>query len=57
MASAKRCTFATRIRTGIELHWDRPKEQWPRVEDSSGEVLMMTAPLDLDNLLREEQAA
>jgi catechol 2,3-dioxygenase len=42
---------------GIELYWDRPKEQWPRAGDSPGEVLIMSAPLDLDDLLREEQAA
>jgi catechol 2,3-dioxygenase len=41
---------------GIELYWDRPKEQWPRSSDGSG-IAMMTARLDLDDLLREEQAA
>lgn len=34
---------------GVELYWDRPKEQWPRTKD--GEVDMFTRPLDLRNLL------
>ena len=36
---------------GIELYWDRPKEQWPRTSD--GKVSMYTRPLDLDNLMAE----
>ena len=36
---------------GIELYWDRPKEQWPRT--SKGELGMGTEPLDLEGLLRE----
>ncbi|HVF70264.1 MAG TPA: VOC family protein [Chthoniobacterales bacterium] len=36
---------------GVELYWDRPKEQWPRGPD--GEQAMFTRPLDLDDLLRE----
>ena len=36
---------------GIELCWDRPKEQWPRRAD--GSFTMFTAPLDLADLLRE----
>jgi catechol 2,3-dioxygenase len=36
---------------GIELYWDRPKEQWPRQAD--GRLAMITARLDLDDLLRE----
>ena len=36
---------------GVELYWDRPKEQWPRT--SEGELAMFTHPLDLDALLRE----
>jgi catechol 2,3-dioxygenase len=35
---------------GIELYWDRPRDQWPRVK---GELRMHTRPLDLDSLLRE----
>ena len=37
---------------GIELYWDRPKEQWPRPEGGEG-VVMSTTPLDLSDLLRE----
>ena len=36
---------------GIELYWDRPKEQWPRAAD--GSLAMKTEPLDLDSILRE----
>jgi len=36
---------------GVELYWDRPKEQWPRT--SSGELDMRTEQLDLRNLLKE----
>lgn len=36
---------------GVELYWDRPKEQWPR--SSKGELAMGTAPLDLDELLQQ----
>jgi catechol 2,3-dioxygenase len=36
---------------GIELYWDRPREQWPRTDDNS--VMMYTRPLDIDALLRE----
>src|SRR5690242_12810299 len=36
---------------GVELYWDRPKEQWPR--NQRGEIEMFTHPLDLDDLLRE----
>src|SRR3954447_25788480 len=39
---------------GIELYWDRPKEQWPRGDD--GAVEMFTAPLDLADLLSESPA-
>ena len=34
---------------GVELYWDRPKEQWPRAAD--GSLAMYTRPLDLDGLL------
>jgi len=34
---------------GVELYWDRPKEKWPVDED--GNLLMMTDPLDLNDLL------
>lgn len=39
---------------GVELYWDRPKEQWPRAAD--GSIAMLTRPLDLDGLLRERSA-
>jgi len=39
---------------GIELYWDRPKEQWPRTAD--GKLSMYTRPLDLENLLGERTA-
>jgi catechol 2,3-dioxygenase len=35
---------------GVELYWDRAKEDWPRNPD--GSLAMMTARLDLDSLLR-----
>ena len=34
---------------GVELYWDKPKEQWPRTAD--GTLSMITAPLDLERLL------
>jgi catechol 2,3-dioxygenase len=34
---------------GIELYWDRPREQWPRAAD--GSVAMYTRRLDLAGLL------
>ena len=34
---------------GVELYWDRPKEQWP--VDASGGLSMFTRPLDLASLL------
>jgi catechol 2,3-dioxygenase len=36
---------------GIELYWDRPREQWPR--DPEGGVAMYTRRLDLESLLAE----
>jgi catechol 2,3-dioxygenase len=36
---------------GVELYWDRPKEQWPRTAD--GGLNMVTEPLDLEQLLKE----
>lgn len=38
---------------GIELYWDRPREDWPRPQDGSEGVAMVTAPLDLRGLLAE----
>jgi catechol 2,3-dioxygenase len=34
---------------GIELYWDRPREEWPLAPD--GSVAMVTDPLDLRGLL------
>lgn len=39
---------------GLELYWDRPKEQWP--VDENGGLNMYTERLDLVGLLRELQA-
>jgi len=38
---------------GVELYWDRPKDQWPR--SSSTSLAMFTDPLDLDDLLNEAE--
>ena len=35
---------------GVELYWDRPKELWPLT--AKGELAMVTAPLDLEDLLK-----
>lgn len=34
---------------GIELYYDRPREEWP--QSASGELVMYTRPLDLNALL------
>jgi catechol 2,3-dioxygenase len=34
---------------GVELYWDRPQADWPRT--ASGELAMVTEPLDLQSLL------
>ena len=36
---------------GVELYWDRPRDEWPQKPDGSLE--MYTRPLDLEALLRE----
>jgi catechol 2,3-dioxygenase len=36
---------------GVELYWDKPREQWP--VNTAGELQMVTERLDLDSLLRE----
>ena len=36
---------------GIELYWDRPKDQWPLNE--KGTIEMYTKPLDVEDLLSE----
>jgi len=35
---------------GVELYWDRPREQWPR--NASGGIEMYTKRLDLEDLLK-----
>ena len=37
-------------RNGVELYWDKPKDQWP--VDSKGNLQMVTEPLDLNELLK-----
>lgn len=37
---------------GVELYWDRPKEEWPLKED--GSIDMYTRPLNLQELLATE---
>ena len=34
---------------GVELYWDRPRDEWPR--DPDGRVAMVTRALDLQSLL------
>jgi catechol 2,3-dioxygenase len=34
---------------GVELYWDKPKEQWPK--DAAGNLSMTTAALDINSLL------
>lgn len=36
---------------GIELYWDRPRDEWRYAE--GGDVAMVTEPLDVDALLKE----
>jgi catechol 2,3-dioxygenase len=36
---------------GVELYWDKPKEQWPF--DTEGNLQMVTQHLDLKDLLAE----
>lgn len=36
-------------KNGVELYWDKPKEQWP--VDAAGNLQMVTERLDLDELL------
>lgn len=39
---------------GVELYWDRPKEQWPRTPQ--GELAMVTERLDLEDLMAEAKS-
>ncbi|MBK7289269.1 MAG: VOC family protein [Chitinophagaceae bacterium] len=36
-------------KNGVELYWDKPKDQWP--VDANGNLQMVTERLDLDELL------
>ena len=36
---------------GVELYWDKPRDQWPRTP--SGQIQMVTDHLDLQDLLAE----
>ena len=36
---------------GVELYWDRPKAEWPK--DAQGKLKMMTARLDLNELIKQ----
>jgi catechol 2,3-dioxygenase len=36
---------------GLELYWDRPREDWPK--DGSGSIKMVSDPLDMEGLLAE----
>lgn len=40
---------------GVELYWDRPKEQWPRTAE--GQLAMFTHRLDLADLLAVKESA
>lgn len=35
---------------GVELYWDRPRDEWPRTAD--GAIDMYTRPLDIEGLLK-----
>lgn len=36
---------------GVELYYDRPREEWPR--DAGGQLAMVVAPVDLEALLAD----
>jgi len=38
-------------KNGVELYWDKPKEEWPKKAD--GSIEMYTRPLDLNDLMKE----
>ncbi|MEG9431898.1 VOC family protein [Terriglobus sp. ADX1] len=40
---------------GVELYWDRPKEEWPL--DANGNIRMVTRPLDLRPILSAAEEA
>ena len=37
-------------RNGVELYWDKPKDQWP--VDENGNLKMVTEALDVEGLLK-----
>ena len=37
-------------RNGVELYWDKPKEQWPK--DEKGNLQMVSEALDIEGLLK-----
>src|SRR3954454_17820081 len=39
---------------GVELYWDKPREQWPFGPD--GKLAMFTKRLDVDELLKQREA-
>jgi catechol 2,3-dioxygenase len=39
---------------GVELYWDRPREEWPRT--ATGDLAMYTRPLNLRDLMAERDA-
>jgi catechol 2,3-dioxygenase len=42
---------------GVELYWDRPREEWPRPAGGEEGVAMVTEPLDLPGLAAELDAS
>jgi catechol 2,3-dioxygenase len=40
---------------GLELYWDRPRDQWPAPQTEGERVTMYTRRLDLEDLLSEAQ--
>ena len=38
---------------GVELYWDKPKEQWPLGPD--GKLAMFTKRLDVEGLLKQRE--
>ena len=39
---------------GVELYWDKPREQWPFGPD--GKLSMFTKRLDVEELLKQREA-